>query len=145
MPHRSGFTAIEVLLVLGFFSLLVAIAAPALRTAMTHNDLENASMLAVSALRRAQLLSRAVDGDAPWGVSSASGSVTLFRGSGFAARDPAFDDVQTFSDGLRVSGLTEVVFTKFSGLPQQTGTLTLTAPDNVTRSITLGTKGTVEY
>lgn len=143
--RQPGFTAIEVLLVVGLLSAFTAAAVPALRALMTQNDLENASATFAHALRQAQFLSQAVDGDTSWGVVFTAGSAVIFRGNSFATRDPAFDELETFSDALALTGLSEIVFTKFTGLPQQTGTITLTAPDNATRTITLTGKGTVEY
>jgi len=43
------------------------------------------------------------------------------------------------------SGITEVVFTKFTGLPQTAGTITLTSSTNEMRNIVINQKGMVSY
>ena len=140
----AGFTAIEILLVVSMLSVFTVAAVPALRTLVLQSDLENASAASAQAIRRAQFLSQAVDGDTSWGVSFSSGGAVIFQGESFAARNPAFDELETFSGALTLTGLSEIVFTKFTGLPQQTGTITITAQDNATRIITIRGKGTIE-
>jgi hypothetical protein len=44
-----------------------------------------------------------------------------------------------------VSGTQEFVFTKFTGMPQTTGTLTLTSSNNEARNITINAKRMVSY
>ena len=56
----------------------------------------------------------------------------------------AFDE--TFSSpSVTVSGLQEVVFSKFLGTPQTTGTLVLTSANNEVREIVINGKGRIDY
>lgn len=144
-PPTTGFTAIEILLVVGLFSLLAALTIPTVRTLQAQTDLDSATATAAHALRRAQLLSQAVDGDANWGTVFTQSAVTVFRGNSYAAREPAYDEIFPFSEAITPTGLSEIVFEKFSGIPKQIGTLILTAPTNDTRTITLNALGVVEY
>ena len=72
-------------------------------------------------------------------------SITLFQGASYIERDPDFDEVSSISPALTLSGTQEYVYAKSSGLPQNTGTLTLTLNANEARNITINAKGTITY
>lgn len=140
----AGFTLIEVLLSVALIGLIAGIGAVVYQQLQTRNDLDIATTTVATAYRRAQTLSRAADGDTSWGVRVDAGVITLFQGVSFATRVVTFDEVTTTSPSISPSGFVEVVFAKFTGLPQTTGTLTLTGP-NDTRTLTLNAQGTVIY
>ncbi|OGC38607.1 hypothetical protein A2V54_02000 [candidate division WWE3 bacterium RBG_19FT_COMBO_53_11] len=141
---RGGFTILEILLSIAVIGILSGILIPVSRSFQLINDLDVAANTTVQTLRRAQLLSQAMDGDTSWGVRVQSGNITLFKGASYASRDPAFDE--TFSSpSVTVSGLQEVVFSKFLGTPQTTGTLVLTSANNEVREIVINGKGRIDY
>lgn len=140
-----GFTLIELMLSLALIAIITAVALPVSRTFQSRNDLDVAANTVAQTLRRAQTLSQGMDGDTTWGVQVATGSVTLFRGTSYAARDTSFDELTTLPATISSSGLTEIVFSKFSGDPTSTGTFTLTGLENEIRTITINTKGTTTY
>lgn len=143
-PSSHGFTLLEVLLSVATIAILAGLSVPVWRTVQTKNDLDVATVTLAQTLRRAQVLSEAVDGDTSWGVKVQSGSITLFKGTSFAGRDTNFDEASDISTALSIAGVTEVVYAKFSGLPQTTGSTTL-ATANDARSVTLNEKGMVSY
>lgn len=142
--RRSGFTLIEVLLSIALIGLISGIGAIVYQQLQGRNDLDIAVSTVAQNHRRAQVLSRAIEGDATWGVRVDPGNVTLFQGSSFATRNAVFDEVTSISPALGSSGLTEVVFLKLTGLPQSTGTLTFTGTNGV-RTLTLNAQGTITY
>ena len=95
--------------------------------------------------RRAQVLAQTVDGDISWGIKIQLGSLIMFKGASYTTRDTNFDEVFEIPTSITPSGVTEIIFTKFTGLPQTTGTFTLTSNTNETRNITINAKGTVNY
>ena len=141
----DGFTLIEVLLSVALLSLIIGIGAPVYQALQVRNDLDIATNTVTQLLRRAQVLSQAAEGDISWGVSIQSGAITLFRGTSFAARDASFDETFDLPGSIVPSGLGEVVFAKFLGVPQTTGTVTLTASINEVRTITINEKGAIIY
>lgn len=141
----SGFTLLEILLVVAVLALIAGIGAPLYQSSQVRNDVEVASYVIVQSLQRAQILSQAVDGDTTWGVRIESGVVTLFRGSNFASRDPDFDEVFDIAPSITPSGIEEIVFSKFSGEPQSIGTITLSTSINATKTITINEKGLATY
>lgn len=145
LKDQTGFTLLEVLLSVGVISLIAGIGIPIYQTFQNRNDLDIASTTIAQTLRRAQILSQAVEGDISWGLRLQNDSVTLFKGTSFAVRDSSVDEVTQISASIMPSSLTEVVFTKFTGLPQTIGSFILSSVNNETRTITLNAKGTVAY
>ena len=145
LEMQGGFTFIEILLVVALIGITAGISIPVYQSFQTRNDLDISSITIAQTLRRAQLLSQAVDGDISWGVKVAVGNITLFKGENFFARDTEFDEVFSMPTSISVLGLEEIVFEKFTGEPQNTGTTTLTSVNNETRSINISSKGTVSY
>lgn len=139
-----GFTLLELLLSVTIISLLAGLSLSVYRTLIKKNDLDITANSIVSSLRRAQILSQSIDGNTTWGVKAQNKSIVIFKGASFASRDTNFDEVFDISSEISISGVTEVVYAKFSGLPQITGTINLST-ENDSRSITINEKGTITY
>ncbi len=142
--RRSGFTLVEILLSIALIGIITGIGAVVYQQLQGRNDLDLAATAVAQSMRRAQVLSRAMDGDTSWGVRVNTGSVILFQGTAYAARVIAYDETTAISPALIGAGFTEVVFAKLTGLPLSTGTLTLTGPNGV-RTLTLNAQGTITY
>lgn len=143
--RNTGFTLLELILSIAVVAILAGIAIPIYQSFQTRNDLDIAIVEIAQTIRRSQILAQAVDGDISWGTYIQPGSITLFKGTSYVARDSNFDELFSIPDSVTPSGLSEIVFTKFTGLPQATGTTTLTSNINETRSITINAKGTINY
>ncbi len=141
---QYGFTLLEVLLAIAILALITGIGLPIFRSWQISNDLEVAATITAQSLRRAQFLSQAVDGDQGWGVKIQPGQVIIFQGNSFTARDTTKDELFDISGHITVSGLTEVVFSKFYGIPQNTGAITFSS-NNQIRNIIINSKGVVFY
>lgn len=142
---QRGFTFVEVLLSIGMLAVIAGISVPVFQSFQVRNDLDDIAISVVQTLRRAQVLSQAVDGDTTWGVRVESGLVALFKGATYATRDTGFDETFDIPGSLVPSGLQEVVFGKLTGVPQGAGSITLTSNANETRIITINAKGTLSY
>jgi prepilin-type N-terminal cleavage/methylation domain-containing protein len=143
---KRGFTLIEALVVLGIFSLLVAVSAPFYQSFQARNDIDVAANTIIQALTRAQGLSRAVKGDSAWGVRIQPGVITLFQGNNFSSpdRDKSNDEIFKMPKTITPSGANEIVYAKFTGYPVSTGTVTIAIPVK-TVNIAVNQKGLVEY
>jgi prepilin-type N-terminal cleavage/methylation domain-containing protein len=144
LPGR-GFTLLEVVLSVAALAAIAGVGIPVYQSFQVRNDLDVAVAEIVQSAHRAQTLAQASDRDTSWGVRVQVGSIVVFSGTSYAARTAAYDEVFDLPASMTPSGLSEVVFTKFTGLPQQTGTITLTANANEVRTISINTKGVVSY
>lgn len=140
-----GLALLEVMLVSATIAVLAAISVPAYSFLQVKNDLDVATNTTLQTLRRAQVLSQAVDGDTTWGVKLQSSDITLFKGASYSLRDTTFDETFTLSGNVTPSGVSEVVFSKLLGNPTTTGTLTLTSTNSDIQNITIGSKGQLDY
>lgn len=146
MRQARGFTLIEMLLSVSIIGLLAGFSLPVYQSFQNRNELDITAQGLASALRRAQTYARGMNGDSDWGVSIQTGSIILFKGSVFASRDTAYDEPVTISPNTIVSGgVSQVLFTKFSGAPTTTGTVTLTSINNDVRTVNINAKGMVTY
>ncbi|HSW77347.1 MAG TPA: type II secretion system protein [Candidatus Chromulinivoraceae bacterium] len=144
--HKErGFTVIELLLSVAIVTMLAGLSLPIYISFQNRNNLDISTQSIADMLRRAQVYSRSVTGDSPWGVEIQPTVATLFKGSSFAGRNTAFDETQPIDNSTTISGLTEVLFTKFTAAPGTTGTITLSATPVDTRTITINAKGMVNY
>lgn len=142
---KKGFTILEILLVISVFGILTAISIPGLSSLFIRNNLDIAHTTVVNTIHRAQALSQAVDGDSGWGVKIQTTDITLYKGSSYAARDIDFDEKFPLDSTLSVSGLTEINFNKFIGDTANVGVATLTSSTGETRTVTINSKGGVDW
>jgi prepilin-type N-terminal cleavage/methylation domain-containing protein len=142
----AGFTLVELLVVIGIMGLLLAAAGPLAHAFVIQNDIQDSSSVYAQTLRRAQSLAEASRGDSGWGVIIATSSVILFKGSSYAARDSSYDEPYPFTTALIITGISEVDFAKFTGLPNATGTTTINASGaSASKTVTINAKGTITY
>ena len=131
--EQRGFTALEILLVFGIVTILVALSIPAYRQYEIRSDLDLVTQQLTQALGRARLLSQSGKGGSPWGVY-VPGSI-LYKGKSYLKRDPAFDERYPMPPTLITSGLSDVSFSLLKGMPSATGTITVTAINGDKRSV----------
>lgn len=140
----QGFTVVELLVVMAIFVLLLSATGPIYRRVQDKQQSEADSASIVHAIRRAQQLAATASKDSAWGVKIAVQQVTIFSGSSYAGRNPAYDEAIKYYSVSDVSGTSEFVFNKLIGSPVFTGTTTL-----VTRwgaeNISVNAKGMVDY
>ena len=145
MRVQRGFTLLETLLSIAALGIIAGISIPLYQSFRVRNDVDIAAVTITQSLRRAQVLARASSGDAHWGVAIATSSITLYKGPSYAGRDTSYDEMFDLPASITPSGLTEITFTKFTGLPESAGTTTLTSSTNEVRTISLNEQGTVNY
>lgn len=139
-----GFTLIEMLLSAAIIALLAGLSAPLYRSLQIKNNIDIAAATIAQSLHRAQILSQGVDSDSQWGVKVQSGSIVLFKGETYATRDSDYDDISDLATNISLSGQTEIVYSKGTGIPSPTGSLTLTGEDDSV-TLTINDYGMVAY
>lgn len=144
--NKKGFTLVEMILAIAMLFVLFGIASPFYQKYQSKNDLDLAVISVAQNLRRAQTLAQGMDANSDWGLYLQSGNMTVFQGTSYATRNSIFDEVISAPSVIVPSGLSEIVFTKFTGLPASVGTVTLTNTSiNEVKNITINSKGMVDY
>jgi type II secretory pathway pseudopilin PulG len=141
-----GFTLLETLLAVSLIFVLTGIGAPVYYSFQSRNDLDAAASAAAESYRRAQALAQASDGDSPWGLRVQDSSIVIFKGESYAARDAGADEAYAMPSSIVAGGASEIVFSKFDGMPSAPGALTLTStPLGESRTVTVNAKGMVSF
>lgn len=143
--RQRGFTLIEMLLSVTIIGILVGMSVPIYNSFAVKNELDTTSMQVAGALRRAQVYARAQHETDAWSVAVDTSGIILFKGTDFGARNTAYDEIISLSGSITPSGTTEVNFSRLTGLPAASGSITLTTNSNETRTIAVNAKGMVDY
>lgn len=141
---EGGFTLVELLIVLGIIVIISSISFGVYKAYPQQNDLEAGKISVAQSMRRAQVLAQIQKEDDDWGVKVDSSQAVVFKGNDYATRDTSYDEILEISPRVIISGDTEFIYTKFTGLPQSTGTVNLSlAGEN--KTVTINDKGTISY
>jgi len=140
----KGLTLSEILIVVAIIAILISFTLPLGLDFYRSQQLETQSQGVIQALRRAQLKAMSVEDDSRFGVYLTNDNYTLFKGSSYLTRDVNFDEVFDLPMIINVSGLTEVVFFKLEGKPNQTGNIILSS-DSDSRTININEMGRINY
>ncbi|MFQ6049790.1 MAG: Tfp pilus assembly protein FimT/FimU [Candidatus Paceibacterales bacterium] len=122
---KRGLALIEILLVVGILAVLVTLTLPLTLDFYKSQQLNIHTQGVIQALRRAQLKAMSVENSSIFGVYLVDDNYTLFKGSSYATRDVQYDAVSDLPQIINISGLSEIVFSKFEGIPSATGTIIL--------------------
>lgn len=142
--NKTGFTLIEVLLVIVLIATITAFSVPVFSSLVASTELNESVDKVVHSLRRAQLLSEAQSEDSIWGVFIDTNKAVIFAGSTYATRNTNFDEEYSFNEQINVSGVTEVSFSKLDGEPSVTGLTTLENSFG-SHEITINNEGVITY
>ncbi len=134
----------EVLVVFALLALFAGAVGPVYRSVQTKNNLDSAVIGSVSAIRRAQASAESGNGDSNWGVKITDTSATVFAGSSYATRQTSYDEKLDFPGATTISGNSEIIFAKFTGLPQTIGTTTIANPFG-SKNLVINEAGTITY
>lgn len=130
---RSGFALLELVIVIGILSVITGLSIPAYREYQIRSDLDKTAQQVTQGLGRAKLLAVSGERDAGWGFYVPSG--TLYKGTSYAERDTAFDEVYPMPSTIAVTGLLDIAFSRVAGDPSDTGDIVLRALNNDSRII----------
>ena len=139
----TGFTLIEFLIVGATIILLSGLFLPVGFGFFQTQSVDEARENVVSVLRRAQNQALLQKNDSPFGVKFMSNSYVLFQGDSYLARQPSEDEIFLIPSGVSMSGLGEVVFSKFIGGPSAVGIIS-TASGSYSKDIDINSQGKIE-
>lgn len=138
----KSFTLIELLLVVIILAMLVWLTLPLSLDFYRSWQLDSIAQEILQTLRRAQLKAMSIENDSNFGVYLTNDNYILFRGGSFVERDVLYDEVFNLPEIITVSGIQEIVFSKFEGLPSVTGNIVLSNNGN-SQTITINKVGRV--
>ncbi len=138
----TGFTMIEILLVVGIAAGVFALSAPYSLNFYRTQMLEDTVSNVVNALQRARHNAVLQKNDSNFGVymDNSTHAYTLFQGDSYTEKVTAQDEEFTVIEDMTFSGVTEVIFSKLTGATLNTGTTTITY-GNLSRGILIGETG----
>ncbi|MEK7545909.1 MAG: hypothetical protein AAB554_02420 [Patescibacteria group bacterium] len=152
---RAGFSALELVLVVALFGVIVAVTTVPLYSFQTRNALEDGLTGVVDVIRRAETQALSGHFGDRWGVhfSETDGCALpttkyhIFRGASFTSATDTLDTFDLPSNvtvtGVDVGGGCDVTFTRFHGAAASTGSITLTGVDSATRTVIINAYGRV--
>lgn len=141
---KTGFTLLEIILVVAMLAISSGIVAPIYYSAKNNDDLINSRDSLISSLRRAQLLSMAVKNDQPWSLKIDDQNIIVFKGDDFLNRNQDYDELVSLNRNINISGIDEIVFSKLKGRPNVNGDFLLSS-NNRQIIISVNQLGIVDY
>lgn len=139
----KGFTLIELILVLAIM-LTISVMAPTFYSRfLLQNAVANTTDQMVGSLRKAQIYSMVGKQNSAWSLNYSSNTITVYKGTDFATRNIAFDEKFSVNSNVSVSGMTDINFTRLTGVPTpSTSTITISSGTN-SDIITVNSQGVV--
>lgn len=152
----SGFTLIEILIVIAIISILVAMVIVALRPFNQDLELNNSADHIINSLKLAQSKTLASEQASSYGIyfdiTTNPHRYILFKGSDYASRDADFDQIIELSNFVELFDIdfgsgTEVVFDRITGITANSGSVSVRLKQDTTKikTIYIETSGSVSY
>lgn len=141
---RSGFSIIEIVIVIAIFGMLLAIGLPIGLDAYRNYLLTSESRNLLSILRRAETNAFANKNGSAHGVAVQSDRFVLFQGQSYASRDAPYDEEYPKSGTVTSSGTAEIIFSQISGKPSASAAITL-SNELRSQTITVNEEGTINW
>ncbi|MDP3729188.1 MAG: hypothetical protein Q8R26_00315 [bacterium] len=139
----SGISLLEVVLSMTILATLLGIGLPVSFDFYATYQFDSEFKMLVSLLEHARNSAMINLNESPHGLFIDQNNFTVFQGSSYATRAVAFDKVFPRSNGVPITGLSEIVFSQLSG---QTSGGTFTISYNATDwNIFVNTHGTISF
>ncbi|MDP3725040.1 MAG: hypothetical protein Q8R20_01055 [Nanoarchaeota archaeon] len=145
MKSGAGFTIIEIVLAMGILALIFGVGAPLLADAYRDIALRTEHKRFVNLLRRAERYAFSNHAASSYGLRILDDSFVFFRGSSYADRNAAFDEIYARSDTILFSGPSEIVFFAPTGLPSGAASWDLFQGDTEIASVVLNEYGRITW
>lgn len=149
--HSSGFTVIEIMLVIIVFSILLGLTALYSQTSQLRNDINSQTQMLASYMRLAQSNAGSGKNNEGSGIHFETNAYTLFEGNSYSSENTENftielpSTIQIENIALNESG-NDLIFLPPNGETATYGTLNLSAPQiQKTLTITIYSLGNVSY
>lgn len=125
---KTGFTIIEVLVVIAIIGIMTALSAAAFKNMNTSASVKIGTQEVYTALIDSRNKTLGSDDDTVYGVHFETDSVTRFTGATYSFGAPT-NEVYTFENGVNASssliqnGTNDIIFKRLTGAPGVSGTI----------------------
>jgi prepilin-type N-terminal cleavage/methylation domain-containing protein len=151
LQHTTGFTLIEVLIVIGITVVVAAASVPLYGNLQASSQLNENSAQIIQVLRTARERSQVRFNNASHGVyfdlAGSTDRFIMYQGESYATRQSELDRITTLDRALQLSTTlsgTEVNFSRSLGQPNSIGTITLNHEVTGSRVININSLGSIE-
>jgi prepilin-type N-terminal cleavage/methylation domain-containing protein len=132
---QSGFTFIELITVVAIVLILGVMTSIFYVNFFNQNAVLNTTDQLVGQLRKAQIYAMAGKNNSNWGVKVGSNKITLF-----SSTNSALDETFSVNPNITFGAFTQIVFTKTTGLPDATQSITISNGTN-SKTVTVNAQG----
>ncbi|MBU0976408.1 MAG: type II secretion system protein [Patescibacteria group bacterium] len=149
----KGITLVEIVIVIGLLAVLIGMAVPIYRTSYTKGDLDTSVSQVLSTIRLAQSKAMSGEGASKFGIHFDSSTTpyqyVLFKGDVYNSVDP-YNQVSKISKQITITSLSfngggsDLVFEKYTGETNNSGTITLRNVSGETIDITINNIGATD-
>lgn len=122
---KRGFTIIELLVVIGILSVILVSGFSLYKVWQNRSSTSDAESIVLSALREASSMANLGSNDSKWGIKYLPNKLVVFSGPSYISRNTSHDKFFELPTGVSLSGLDELTFEKFTGLPQSTSSIVI--------------------
>lgn len=145
--YKKGITTVELLIIAATLGIIFSIILPQFSKIRENQVLKNTTIEVVSGLNKARAQTLASLNSSSYGVHFQSDKVIIFKGVVFSAGD-ANNEVIDFTVPANISnislgaGVSDIFFARLSGIPNKTGTVTVSTP-SYSKIITISATGAI--
>lgn len=145
LPLSRGITAIEILIVIGVLGIIFSIVIPQLSKTRELQALKNGAQDVLSSIDKARAETLSSLNSSVYGVHFQSDRVIIFKGAVFSTGDTNNETIDiitpaTISNINLTGGGSEIYFNRLSGMPNKTGSVTVST-SSYSRVITISATG----
>lgn len=133
----------EVLLTVFLLGIMLTFAVPEYRAYQLQVDMDGVSTVISQSIRTAQVYAQGPIDDSKWGIFVTDTSTILFKGDDYITRDQTEDLVYKYPKVVVISGLNEIIFSKYEGLPNASGNIIFQS-EGQTKQIFINEKGQIQ-
>jgi len=150
MRGQSGIALVEILVVIAIIVLILLVVLPPFSSIKEGQVLDNAVENVISALNKARTQTLSSLDSSEYGVHFESDQILIFKGKVFSANDPDNESVE-ITPPATISNVTlggvsasegELYFARLSGVPDKSGTVTVSVTSD-SKIITISPTGAV--
>lgn len=147
MNNQKGFSIIEIMVVLAILAVMAMIVLPSFQTMRSSQVIKAAASDVFSALDRAKSYTLSSIDSSEYGVHFESNKIVIFKGKVYSSTDPLNTEVAivspaSISEINLTGGAVDLYFNRLNGMPDKTGTITVSIP-SISKIITISATGAV--